>query len=105
MVVLSSRPSQPVNSGPSDQEVLDAAAPAANILNWVATIVRFSDDSPRAVREGAQTIEDALSCLLLPDFSVVAVPGLIGFLHYDVAVRPLAAAAFVSFKVQFRIQP
>lgn len=103
MASLSSR--QPVPTGPTQQEVLDAAKPAVNLIHWIASMIQFPDDSPRAVRAAAQTVEDALECLLLPDYAVMPIPGFMGTLHYNVAVKPIAGGPFVGFQIVFRIQP
>ena len=103
MTVLSSRAS--VAPVLTQQQVLEAARPAVNLINWISSMMKFPDDSPTAVRAAAQTIEDALECLLLPDFAVIPTPGYIGQLHYDVAVKPVEGAPFVMFQVRFDIQP
>jgi hypothetical protein len=103
MAQLSSRPVP--STAPTSQQVIAAAMPAANIVRWVTSMIWFPDDSPRTMRNAAQTIEDALVCLELPDFAVVVVPGTIHELHYDVAVKPIPNGPFVAFHVAFRIQP
>jgi hypothetical protein len=103
MTVLSSRPV--VSATITEQQVLDAARPAINLVHWIASMIRFPDDSPTAVRAAAQTVEDALECLLLPDYAVIPTPGFMGQLHYDVAVKPIEGAQFVAFQVRFDIQP
>ena len=104
MASLTSRPAQPA-SALSQQEIVDAARPAANIVNWLTSMIRFPDDSLSAVRGAQQTIEDALGCLMLHDYAVVAVPGTMTTLNYDVAVKPFEHGPFVAFHVAFQIQP
>jgi hypothetical protein len=103
MAVLSSRPAP--STVPTQQEVLDAARPAVNLVIWLSGMIRYPDDSIAAVRGGLQTIEDALECLMLPEVAVMALPGTMNTLVYNVAVRPLPNGPFVGWHASFKIQP
>lgn len=102
MAVLSSRPA---SAAPTQQEVLDAARPAVNLVIWLSGMIRYPDDSLAAIRAGAQTVEDALECLMLPEIAVIPIMGTMTTLVYSVAVRPLADGPFVGFHATFKIQP
>lgn len=105
MPILTSRPAQ-AQGRRTDEETRLAAAPAVNIAEWVAGMVQFPDDSDRAIRGARQTLEDALECLMLHDFAVIAsFSSQVNMLAYEVAVKPFADGPFVVFKTAFRIQP
>lgn len=105
MASLSSRPIKAKPVIPSQQELLEASRPAANVVTWLTSLIRFPDDSLGSVQTAKQTIEEALECLMLADYLVVAVPGTMLTLHYDVAVKPFEHGPFVAFQVAFKIQP
>jgi len=105
MTKLTSRP-DPLPPIPTKYDLLEAAKPAVNILTWVSQRVVYPDDSSHSISTAFDMIEEALECLMLPDFVVMAAPSpSYRELHYDVAVKPLRDAPFVSFKVIFRVQP
>lgn len=103
MAMLTSR--KPASSTLTKEQVLAGAKPAVNVVNWIATMIQFPDDSPSTVRVAARTLEEALECMMLADFAVIPTPGLQHTLHYDVGVKPFADGPFVAFQVQFRVQP
>jgi hypothetical protein len=85
---------------------MDAAAPSVNTLQWVSGMIRFPNDSQKAVSAAYNMIEELLAGMMLLDFVVMAAPSpAADELHYDVAVKPLELAPFVAFKVIFRVQP
>lgn len=102
MAVLSSR--QPTAPVAPQQAVIDAAQPSVNIVLWLSSMMKFTEDSPEQV-QGAQTmLEEALECMLLEDFAVLAVPGIsTNYLHFEVAVKPFVKAPYVFFRTQFQI--
>lgn len=101
MPILSSRPSDE----PSDDDIITAALPAVNIVTWLCDVKFFRDDNPGTIITGREFLEDALNCLMLVEYSVVALPGTARFLVYEVVVKPRPGPAYVSFKAQFRILP
>ena len=105
MSILTSRPPAPVPA-PSRQDLMNAASPAVNVLTLLGTIVRFPDDSQSSISKAYDLLEEALECFNFPDYAVMAAPSARAYeLVYDIAVKPIEAAAFVSFRVIFQVQP
>lgn len=104
MSTLSSRPVA-APSAPTSQELMKAAAPSMNILKWLSRMMVYPDQGQHTVLAVHQMIKDALACMGLLDYAVVAIPSPSAHeLHYDVAVKAIVGP-YVVFKVSFVVRP
>jgi hypothetical protein len=85
--------------------VLEAAQPSINLIGWLGRTLKFRDDHSSTIAAARIVIEEALECMVLQDYAVVAIPGPKTHLVYEVAVQPLKMHALVYFKASFLIQP
>jgi hypothetical protein len=104
MTTLTSRPA-PVDPELPREHYLALVTPTVNILQWVTTKLILTDDSQGAIDLAYETIEDVLRCMVLEDYAIMAMPGTLRHLVYDVAVRPVAGSPFFALRVSFQIMP
>ncbi len=102
MPTLSSRPLVP-STKITQQDVMEAAQPSINIVSWLARTMKFQDDHPRTVRAAQGVIEEALDCMVLRDYAVLALPSIARHLAFEIALQPLSVHVVVYFNVQFDI--
>lgn len=82
------------------------ATPAVDTLTLISSLIIFTDDSAKSIKEALELVEQALDCFKFPDYVVMTSPTLYSYeLVYDVAVQVLPGSSYVSFKVIFQVRP
>lgn len=105
MTKLTSRP-EPVNAKATRREMVIACQPAMNILRWLSTKLSYKDDSQKTMNAVYEMLEEALVCMELFDFAIMAAPTTSSAeLHYSVALKKLEEYEYVACRVIFQVHP
>lgn len=101
MAMLTSRPTPNFSSADS----MKLVRPAIEVLKQVSSLVVFLDDTQKSITDGFEIIEDTLNCFDFEDYVVMSSPGFAYELVYDVSIKPVEQASYVSFKTTFKVRP
>lgn len=89
----------------TDQDLITATKPAANIVSLLYEELNFPDKSYAAVMSANDIIDRVISCFEFDNYNVAPITGTLHELHFKVEIKPFKdSTSFVSFIAKLRVQ-